>query len=114
RREQMEHDDQLLKENATVCVLLASRVTVCVWAPSVSCTASIVYVPGGRPFSSNEPSLPVTAKNGCSTTPTNADIHLWTSHLNGTRTSAVLKTCVFLKPLDCCAMLNSPFFIGTA
>src|SRR6185369_14187460 len=61
---------------------LAPIVTVAVLVPSFSCQASIVYVPGGSPFSSNVPSAPVTAKNGCATTPTKEFIHLCTSQRN--------------------------------
>ena len=42
---------RLLNVNATSLVSLSPIVTLCVCVPSFSCTASIVYVPGGRPFS---------------------------------------------------------------
>ena len=53
-----------LKENVISFVSLAPSVTLWRLAPSFSCHASIVYVPGGRPFSSNLPSSFVTAKYG--------------------------------------------------
>src|SRR5262245_27705626 len=61
--------DVILNVNGSSLVSLLPSVTFCVWAPSFSCHASMVYVPGGRPFSSNFPSGPVVAKYGWSRTP---------------------------------------------
>jgi len=71
-------------------------------------------VPGGSPFNSNAPSAPVTAKNGCATTPTNEFIHLCTSQRNGTMISCVVKTCVSLIPCSAWPTLNSWFVCGQA
>ena|SRR3990170_6550424 len=47
----------------------APTVTFWIAVPSFSCQASMVYSPGGKPLIAKEPSFPVTAKNGCFTTP---------------------------------------------
>ena len=100
--------------NATSFDSLAPIVTLAVFVPNFSCQASIVYVPGGRPLSWNEPSAPVTAKKGWSTTPTNEFIQRCTSHLKGTITSRVLKTCVSFMPCSAWPLLNSALACGHA
>src|SRR5215218_9969235 len=52
-----------------------------------SCQATSVYVPGGTPFISKCPSLSVTEKNECGSTPTYARIHGCWLHLTGTTVS---------------------------
>ena len=53
--------DWTLSANLISLDSLAESVTVCVIAPSFSCHASTVYVPGGTSFNSNFPSPSVTA-----------------------------------------------------
>ena len=58
----------LLKTKSTVFRSPAWTVTVRVCGFSVSCQVCKVYVPGGTPLRRNDPSSPVTAKNGCDRT----------------------------------------------
>src|SRR4051812_27114812 len=48
---------------------LSGTVTSIVCSPNFSCHATTVYLPGGTPPIVNEPSGPLTAKNGCLSTP---------------------------------------------
>ena len=59
-----------LKLKSCFAAAPASTLTFAVWAPSFSCHTSTVYSPGGTPSMVKLPSLSVTAKNGCSSTPT--------------------------------------------
>src|SRR5438876_9075456 len=52
------------KLKSAVLVSLPATVTLAVCVPYFSCHASIVYVPGGRPFSVKLPSAPLTPQNG--------------------------------------------------
>ncbi len=58
-REEMKH--HTLKTNEIFFDSLGPIVIFCVCAPSFSCQASIVYVPGGSPASAKAPALPLTA-----------------------------------------------------
>src|SRR5262249_26887176 len=60
----------------------ATTVSWVVLVPKRSCHASSVYLPAGTLGIVNEPSSPVTAKNGWLEIPTYAVIQGWTSHLN--------------------------------
>src|SRR6266851_1352283 len=64
-------------------------VTVCgSLVPYSSCQATTVYVPGGRFFKSNLPSLSVTWKYGFGRTAMYAFIHGCTLHFTGMATSS--------------------------
>ena len=63
---------------------------------------------------SNDPLSPVTAKNGWSSTPTQAFIQLCTSHLNGTMISGVSNVRSKVMPWIGCPVLNSSLFAGVA
>src|SRR5437773_9360565 len=78
------------KLKSAVFVSLPASVTVAVCVPYFSCQASIVYVPGGSPLMVNEPSLPLTPKKGCGSTPSHACIQPCTLHSSGTITSGAL------------------------
>src|SRR5207244_13540184 len=62
------------KLKSAVFVSLPATVTVAVCVPYFSCQASIVYVPGGSPLMVNDPSLPLTPKKGCGSTPSHSCI----------------------------------------
>src|SRR4029077_1990137 len=82
------------KLKSAVLVSLPATVTVAVWVPYFSCHASIVYVPGGRPLIEKLPTSPLTPKNGCGRTPSQACIQPCTLHSSGTMTSGVEKVRV--------------------
>src|SRR5207245_11565804 len=91
----------------------AATVTVAVSVPYFSCHASIVYVPGGRPLIEKLPSLPLTAKNGCGNTPTQACIQPCTLHSSGTVTSSAVNVRSLVITLGW-LMLKGRFFVPFA
>src|SRR2546426_7665844 len=77
------------KLKSAVLVSLPATVTVAVCVPYFSCHASMVYIPGGRPFRVKLPSAPLTPKNGWGRTPNHACIQPCTLHSSATMTSGL-------------------------
>ena len=77
---------------------LSSTVTSRVTVPRVSCQILSVYLPGGTLSRANSPLAPVTAKNGCSATTTQARIQVWRSQSIRT-ISGFLKATGTVRPL---------------
>src|SRR4051794_738183 len=63
------HQDFAPKLKSAFASSFAATVTSTSFVPSFSCQTWSVYFPAGRPLILNLPSFPVTAKNGCPTTP---------------------------------------------
>src|SRR6266550_2841962 len=83
-------DVPALNLKSTVFVSLGPRVMLMVCSPRVSCQATSVYSPGGKPSIQKEPSLVLTAKKGWAITPTYARIHGCWLHFTGMSVSGRL------------------------
>src|SRR6266851_5801089 len=68
---------------STVFFSLGPSVMLVVCSPKVSCHATSVYSPGGKPSIQKDPSLVLTAKKGCAITPRYALIHGCWLHFTG-------------------------------
>src|SRR5262249_44507868 len=83
--------------------------------PHSSCQIPSVYFPAGTFLISYSPPLPLTAKNGCDTTPMYAHIQGCTSHLTRTLTSGFGEVRPSsLMPSWGWLTLNWGFLFGTA
>src|SRR3546814_21167874 len=80
------------KGKSDVLYSAPATVTVAVLGPYCSCHASMGYVPGGSPRRLKLPSVPLTAKKPCATTPAYEFIHPCTLHSSVTMTSGDRKS----------------------